>query len=364
MNVTRERLRALLLMVTIAWAGATVMALEIMGTRLIAPFFGMSLFVWTALISVTLLSLAVGYYLGGALTANRGIPEKSKVIYRLLLSCGLWLLVLPFIKQPCLMLGIRFGMRGGSLLSSALLFGPPLAALGGVGPLAISILSDRLEVVGRRVGYVYALSTMGSVLGALGVGFYFLPLLGLRTILLILAAVCLLLSFANFLLERKPRHAAVILVAWLIGSGAGIAKQTVIPGNVVFSGQSIYGQLSVVERETNLAGRPERTRLLLLDGIVQSGIVVSEGVSFFDYISSMEQLAKSYHPKAASFLIIGVGGGVMARSLRLRGITADLVDIDARMGEVAEEYFALPDGPAGNCFLVMFFSTAVRFCLW
>ncbi len=341
-----ETIRSWLLMFTVAWCGAVVMALEIMGTRIIAPLFGASLFVWTALISTTLLSLAAGYCLGGYLAdkhsggGGEGEPVSARnedLVYVMLGVCALWLLVLPLFKGPLMLLGMKFGLRGGALLTAALLFFLPLGALGAVGPLAIRVLSRRLEVVGRKVGLIYAVSTLGSVFGTLAVGFWLLPVIGLKTILLILAVSNFSLCACYFALRRRGRRVALIVLAALIGGAlAGAAEDERIEG-IVYAGQSVYGQLAVLELGDN--------RLLLLDGIVQSGVNMQDMLSCFDYITAIERLAFAYHPEPQRWLMIGVGGGVMATSLRRRGVSVDLVDIDARMGEVSREFFGLPPGP-------------------
>jgi hypothetical protein len=133
--------------------GAAVMVVEILGTRIIGPVFGVSLFVWSALLAVTLASLACGYYSGGAMVDRR----PSRRLFSLVVAAaGVLLGLAPLISYPVLRLAQHLGPRGGPLLSAALLFGPALAVLGMVGPIAVRLATNDIRATGHRVGGVYA----------------------------------------------------------------------------------------------------------------------------------------------------------------------------------------------------------------
>src|SRR5512138_649521 len=83
------------LIITAVVCGALVMVIEVMGSRVIGPYFGVSLFVWTSLITVTLVSLAAGYGAGGLLSERRGTPD---VLYGAILAAGLLALAVPFVR--------------------------------------------------------------------------------------------------------------------------------------------------------------------------------------------------------------------------------------------------------------------------
>src|SRR5512134_3066126 len=87
--------------------GALVMVIEILGSRVIGPFFGVSLFVWTSLITVTLVALAAGYAAGGVLSDRRGTPDT---LYAIVLAAGLLVLLVPFIRAPVLRACVPLGL--------------------------------------------------------------------------------------------------------------------------------------------------------------------------------------------------------------------------------------------------------------
>ena len=164
---------------TVATTGAAVMMLELLGTRIIGPFYGVSLYVWSSLISVALIALSLGYYIGGMI-ADR--ETGFRLSYAIALA-GLTAALIPFISRPVLLWTDGLGMRGGAFASALRLFTAPLTLLGMVGPQVIKMATVRREGVGMAAGSIFAISTVGSVVGTLALGFYLLPALGTRVIL-------------------------------------------------------------------------------------------------------------------------------------------------------------------------------------
>ncbi|MBF0127922.1 MAG: fused MFS/spermidine synthase, partial [Magnetococcales bacterium] len=162
-----------------ALCGALVMMIEILGSRVVGPFYGVGLFVWTSLIAVTLLALAMGYVIGGRLAdrlrAERLLPWPIAL-------AGLLLVSLPFWKGALLTATHPLGLRLGAFVSTLLLFGPPLLLLGCVTPLIVKIAAPDRERLGRVVGGLTALSTLGSVAGTVVTGFFLVPQLGVERI--------------------------------------------------------------------------------------------------------------------------------------------------------------------------------------
>jgi len=187
-----ERMLRILLPVSVFVSGAVVMVLEVLGTRLIAPVYGTSLHVWSAIIAVTLLSLSVGYWVGGRF-ADR-FPRAS-VYFVVFEAAAVLIVLLPLAHQPILTITKPLGLRGGALASAVLFLGLPLTLLGMISPYAVRLAAHLIVDLGRTTGRLYALSTAGSLLGTLCAGFYLIPSFRLRTIfvgtalLLILPAV-------------------------------------------------------------------------------------------------------------------------------------------------------------------------------
>src|SRR5262245_42111054 len=153
-------------------AGAAVLAIEILGTRVLGPFYGVSLFLWSALITATLAALSLGYWLGGR-WADAG-PRPAR-LGALLAAAGAWLLLVPWIRQPVLAHLEPLGLRAAVLVAASVLFVPPLALLGMVTPYAVRLATSNLEHLGRTAGNLFAVSTIASVASALATGFFLIP---------------------------------------------------------------------------------------------------------------------------------------------------------------------------------------------
>ena len=175
------------------FSGAALMALEIVGSRVLAPYFGSSVFVWGSLIAVVLAALSLGAYAGGRL-ADR--MPTGRPLAALLGMAGVMAFVMPwaaaavnravFLMNP--------GPRGGPLLASVVLFAIPGVALGAVTPFVVRMLADRVDRVGGVAGTVSALSAAGSIVGTLGTAFYLIPAMGVRHILHLIGAVLMALA--------------------------------------------------------------------------------------------------------------------------------------------------------------------------
>ena len=195
--------------------GGAVMMIEVLGTRIIGPFYGVSLFVWSSLISVTLIALALGYYLGG-IAADRA--KRFQLSHGIALA-ALATALIPVMKTPVLLQTHFLGVRGGAFSSALLLFTVPLTLLAMVGPRVIKQCTSQLESVGRSSGSVYAFSTVGSVLGTLVLGFFLLPMMGTRTILFGVSFGLLILAAVLAFHERKGRKTSGLPVLLLISVG-------------------------------------------------------------------------------------------------------------------------------------------------
>lgn len=158
------------LYLTVTLTGAAVMILELLGTRIIGPFYGVSLYVWSSLIAVTLIALALGYFLGGRLADRYPSVRLTHIIQ----ASALTTVIIPILTGPILRATDSLGLRAGAFASAFFLFTLPLTALAMVGPYVIKRATHDLSGVGTAAGSVYAISTVGSVAGTLLLGFFLL----------------------------------------------------------------------------------------------------------------------------------------------------------------------------------------------
>jgi spermidine synthase len=321
------------LYVVVALAGAAVLMLEILGTRVLGPFYGVSLFLWSALISVTLAALATGYALGGRWAGHA--PRASRLSW-LLAGAGAWVLLVPWTRGPLIAMASLAGLRAAVLIAALLLFFPPLMLLGMVSPYAIRIMTRSVDEVGRVSGDLFAISTVASVGAALLTGFVLVPLLGVSRLLF---AVGLLLLVAAAI----ARLGSGGVLAWLaILAGAalavpGLSRVERAPNGVLARTESPYAELRVVEHGG--------LRLFMIDGGIHSMINAETEAPHQPYVYVAE-LGLDAFPRPGRALLLGLGGGGWAGVAARHGWAVDAVEIDPQVPKVAADWFYLKPGHA------------------
>ena len=314
-------------------SGAVVLAIEIVGTRVLGPFYGVSLFLWSALITVTLAALSLGYALGGR-WADRG-PRYGRLGMILGLA-GIWILATIWLKRPIISLVVPLGLRGAVLAAATLLFFPPLALLGMVSPYAIRLRAQHLGEVGRTAGNIYAVSTVASVVGALATGFYLIPALGINRLIATCAAALFAASFVAFRGER--RGGANVAMSLLLPIGLGwIGTMAPIervgrPIELMWMEQSAYADLRVFDWE--------ESRYLLIDGGTHTIVDRQTGNTAFPYAMALD-IPRHMFDGPGNMLLIGLGGGSVARDYYHQGWHVESVEIDRAVVAIAEQFFSL-----------------------
>ncbi|MBI5213821.1 MAG: fused MFS/spermidine synthase [Nitrospirae bacterium] len=180
--------------------GAIVMSFEILGSRVLAPNFGSSVFVWGSLISVFLAGLSAGYYLGGRLA---DINPSSRKLSLIIIAPGILFLMFPLYSAPISdWIFIKdLGVRLSPLIASSVLFLIPSVFLGIVSPYTAKLMICSLHTSGKTIGTLYALSTFGSIIGTLITSFYLITLTGVNALIMgqgvLLVALAIPLYFMN-----------------------------------------------------------------------------------------------------------------------------------------------------------------------
>ena len=324
------------LIATAVLCGALVMAIEVLGSRVVGPFFGVSLFVWTSLITVTLVALALGYAVGGFLSDRKNDPDY---LYGIILAAGLLTLLIPYTRNIVLKTCMSLGLRSGALASSAVLFGPPLFLLGCVSPYIIKIAAREMKHIGRTVGVFYAFSTAGSFIGTVITGFVLIAYFRVGRIFEFIGFSLVLLSAMHFIFFRKKWSFLAVLFLPLLLPPENTVVRTTMPNGTevtrVQSADSFYGNVKVVDYSYG----DEHTREMIIDGLVQSGIDMKSGASVYEYSYFMSLLPYGLNPEGRDCLVIGLGAGVIPMWYEGRGIRTDVVDIDPKVVEIAKDYF-------------------------
>ena len=324
------------LVFTAALCGALVMVVEVLGSRVMGPVFGVSLFVWTSLITVTLIALALGYAAGGILADRKGSPDY---LYGLIVVAGLLVLAIPPLRGPVLKASLPLGLRAGSLFGSALLFGPALFLLGCVSPYIVKIAVREMRNIGRTVGLFYAVSTFGSFVGTVLTGFVLIAWFGVTRILVFAGLLLVLLGLGYFAVYRKKAALLALPVIPLLLFGGDAPSAVTLPDgtrlSAVLSRDTFYGRLKVVDRTTP----SHRYREMMIDGLVQGGVDLENDLSLYSYSYFLEFLPYGLNPAGKDCLVVGLGAGVVPMWYERKGIRTDVVEISPDVVDAAKEFF-------------------------
>jgi hypothetical protein len=183
----------ILLYLIAGWSGFYVMAIELLGGRILAPYFGSSIYVWGAVITVFMLALSVGYLLGGRASLH---APSLKRLSAILVAAGFTAVPVLLFAEALLdrLSGVMSDPRFGSLTGAGLLFFLPTTICGMVSPYAIRLLVADRASAGERAGKLYFVSTFGSAAGTILTSFYLVLYLEVNQILLLLIGICALVA--------------------------------------------------------------------------------------------------------------------------------------------------------------------------
>jgi len=357
--------------VAVFLAGGVLLGLEIAASRVVAPYFGSSLFVWGALIGVVLAGLSTGYWAGGTLADRHPTP---RLLLGVLGLSALLVLLIPVVDGWVLEQVVSWdpGPRASPLVAAILLFGLPSVVLGSVSPIAVRLSARSLERLGRTAGSLYALSTAGSIAGTFATAFWLVPEFGTDQVLAFGALVLLLAAAAVAFGERLAVELAVALA--LAGASVGVvvalAPETGgrLEGAAARNWSPLYrlrgadgGSLADAAAQTRNSGYTVRqatdtryhrmvvaedgdSRYLRFDSSFQSGMYLDDPFrTRFRYTDYLD-LALAYHPGAKRILFIGLGGGSAPKRIwrDFPQVQLQVVELDPEVVKTAYRWFALP----------------------
>ena len=370
------RVDGLALAAAVFLSGAVLLGVEIAASRVLAPTFGSSLYVWGALIGVVLSGLAIGYWLGGTL-ADRW-PTPYLFVGAIALGAGL-VLAIPLVDEWVLDQVVAWdpGPRLDPLVAAIALFGPMSVVLASVSPIAVKLAARDIERLGRTAGRLFAISTAGSIAGTFATSFWLVPEYGTDQVLAVGALVLLVAAAAVALLERLWLPGAGLVAAagvalLAVGALAPDTTGKVLAGSAARNWSPLYREREVRTprkldpAEVGLGGegftvreaRDTRyhrllvvedgtSRYLRFDSSFQSGMYLKRPFatrfSYSDYL----QLGLAYNPSAKKILVIGLGGAAVQKRLwrDFRDVEVTTVELDPAVVDVAYRWFHLPRDP-------------------
>ena len=310
------------------------MVVEILGAKMLSPFVGMSHFVWTAQIAVTLVALACGYYAGGHLADK---SQHLVRLYLLILIAAAYLTITVLVCEPIAYWALDFSLPVGSLMTSAILFFVPLALLAMTGPFLVRVITSSVSGVGENVGRLTSVSTLGSFAGTLCIGYVMIPLLP-NSVTMYLTAVLLFLVCAGYFLVFNRRGVTPLVLVALVFAGSGMALRQ--PHEYswvkqVFDGNSNFGRLQVFDQ------RDASHRFYLNDNLTQNtyDTATKQSESSFTYL--LAGLARAYTTNIHDVLCIGLGVGIVPMDFARTGANVDVVEINPAVVPVAVKFFDL-----------------------
>ncbi|MDH4095293.1 MAG: fused MFS/spermidine synthase [Betaproteobacteria bacterium] len=319
-----------------------VLVVEISATRMLAPFFGNSIFTFSSVIGIVLAALSLGYYVGGRLADRK--PSEAW-FFSLIVVSGFSVLVLQVLNAVVLpAIAYKLSMVNGPLLVSLLMFFVPALFLAMLSPYAITLLHARATRggVGNASGLVFFWSTLGSIAGSLGTGFLLIPHWGIGRIIVGVGVGLVLLGGVGLLMTRRMPGVVPVGVM-LLGLISGMALRQIAAeerADIVYAADGLYER--IVIRDMRHQGRP--VRILWQDRNMSSGLLLDDGSMAFEYTKYFE-LYRLFTPRLQSALAIGGGAYSVPRSILQDAPQAivDVAEIEPSLHSLAIRYFELPD---------------------
>lgn len=327
------------------FSGMSVMAVELGASRLLAPYFSSSQIVWTIIIGTIMIAMALGNIYGGKSADKNPNPDK---LYGRILIAGVWIAAIPFIGKIAIagisaLLVVTVNTNfliWAAFITCMVVFVYPLFLLGTVTPSLVKYTVDSLDDSGKTVGTLGAFNTIGSIIGTFVPTFISIPAVGTAVTFLIFAAILLILGIVYFISSKrgvvKTVSAAVMFaVCCVFSPSMGFAFWE---KDLAYEGESVYNYLQVKDNERRTALSTN-----VLFG-VQSVYMKSGGLTgmYYDYAMAAPVMADM--GESADILILGMGTGTYAKQCMeyFDGVTAEGVEIDEKITELAHEYFELP----------------------
>ncbi|CAN5560574.1 fused MFS/spermidine synthase [soil metagenome] len=321
--------------------GTASLGAEIAAARLMAPYFGASTIVWANTIGVVLVSLSIGYWLGGRLGDRYPRPRELCMVVA---GAALLLAVVPFAARPFFEVSadaldqISAGAFLGSLIGVLFLIAIPVVMLGTASPWAIRLAVPDVEHAGRVAGRLYAISTSGSLLGTMLAALVFIPFIGTQRTFLVFAVALGLVAAAGL----GWRYLVVpVALALVIAVPVGTTRATKEGAEVIWEGETEEQYIRVIEQSDG-----ER-QLELNEGQAVHSVYRPDTVltgNVWDGYLVLPFAARSEPPEKIA--ILGNAAGTTARAYGeyFPDTEIDGVEIDAKLTELGEEYFGL-DNP-------------------
>jgi len=320
--------------------GLSILGAEIAAARLLAPYFGASTIVWANTIGIVLVALSIGYWYGGRL-ADRNPTREG--LYRIVLLSGLLLAAVPFIADPFLRLAIdaldsiSAGAFVGSLLGVTVLVAFPILVSGAVAPYALRLAVADVEHAGTVSGRLYAISTVGSLLGTFLSALLCIPLIGTRRTFIVFGLALVMLAVVG-LAKRRLLLAPVSLALALALPVGTVKGETDAGARVIHEADTEYQYARVVE-ELDGTRSLELNEGQVVHSLRRPGTYLTG--NYWDEMLVLPFAALDRPPR--SIAILGNAAGTTARAYGhfFPATRIDAVEIDGELTGIGRRYFGM-----------------------
>ena len=326
---------------TVFLVGAAGMILELDGSRLLAPYLGTTIVVWSSLIGVILGSLSLGYWLGGKLADRHATPA---VLALIILLAALFIAAIPYgqmvLFAVIMQAAVSLSLKG--LIVSVVLFAPCTALLGMVAPFAVKLKLEKLQGAGSTVGNLYAFSTLGSIAGTFLAGFFLIQYFRTTTVIFL---VGLVLMTASFLMgwQRRFFAAQCLVTLILISSLVMFRLDNVASAKQGFVDiDSQYSRIWVYDGKDTSTGKPIRS--MQIGDEHSSAMFLNSDDLVYEY-TKYYRLGAYFNPTVNRALMLGGAAYSFPKDFLIKYPAAhlDVAEIDPVVTQLARQYFKLPN---------------------
>jgi spermidine synthase len=332
-----------MLEVIVFLCGAVVMVLEMVGSRILAPYLGTSIVVWTSLIGIILGCLSLGYWWGGKLADER---PSWRILSHIILLAAFFIGTLALTKSFILSLLQQYvaNIHIASTAATILLFAPPSILLGMVSPYSVRLKMSDVEKSGSTVGSLYAISTMGSIFGTFLAGFFLIAFFGSTNILLVLSSTLVLTSLIASRRDVLIKLSVLALIGILFLGFSSYDR--FLAGHEFHDFDTNYNKVLVYKAMDDSTGRPVRVMVTNPHG-KQSAMFLDDDVEMACRYTCFYTLAQHFHPNMKKVLMLGGGGYSFPKYALLNypSIEMDVVEIDPQITHLARRFFSLKNDP-------------------
>ena len=337
------------LYITEFFAGVSVMAVELGASRLMAPYFSSSQIVWTVIIGVIMIAMAIGNLWGGKLADKTNSPDR---LYGRILIAAIWIALIPFAGR-WLIAGVSLLLATfvtknflvwAALAACLVIFAFPCVLLGTVTPSLTKFTVDNLDDTGKTVGRLNALNTIGSIIGTFVPTFITIPAVGTAATFLIFAGVLAAIGIVYFAFARKRMLKGIVAAVVIVGLCFTLPTYSFAfwESDITLEDESIYNYLQVKDNDKRTV---LSTNVLFGVQSIQRKDAELTGM-YYDYALAAPCLAgmDGSENDGRSVMILGMGSGTYA-SYCVRyfpGVKVQGAEIDEKIADIATEYFGLP----------------------